>query len=446
MIGPERAKQLLHTALRISKAEQTEVMLSAQDLELTRFANNLIHQNVAESDVTLTLRAVMGKRQGTATTNNLSEDGIARASDAACAAALRQPEDPHFAGLAEPLNPRAVHAFDDDTAAFAPEERAQAVGVVCSKAKAKGLNASGAYRTGAQEVAVANSLGVLAYHPVTLADFIVTVMSEDSASRAQASAWKVSEINPEAVGDEALNKALHGRHPRKIEPGEYTVVVDPYVTYDLVGMLAWVGVSALAVQEGRSWMNDRMGQQAMSPLVSIWDDGCDPLGSPQPFDFEGVPKQRVDIVKNGVVGQPVYDTPTARKEGIASTGHALPAAQAAWGPMALNLFMAPGDKSLDEMIKSTARGLYITSFWYTRPMHPRECLITGMTRDGVWLIENGELTTPVKNLRFTQSYVQALANVEMVGREACLFIKEFGGAARVPALKIRGFNFTGVTV
>ena len=446
MIGPDKAKQFLHAALRASSAGQTEVMLFAQDLELTRFANNLIHQNVAESNVTLTLRAVMGQRHGVATTNDLSEEGIARAADAAREAALRQPEDPDFKGLPEPATPAEVHAFDEGTRTYSPEGRARAVGIVCRKAQAQGLNASGAFRTGVQEIAVANSLGVLAYHPATFADYLVTVMSDDSASRAQASAWKAAEINPEAVGDEALNKAMRGRNPRKIELGEYTVVVDPYVTSDIVAMLNWVGVSALAVQEGRSWMNDRLGQSAMSPLVSIWDDGCDPAGYPQPFDFEGAPKRRVDIVQKGVVGQPVYDTYTARKEGKASTGHALPAGQGGFGPLALNLFLAPGDNSLDEMIKSTERGLYITSFWYTRPMHPRDCVITGMTRDGVFMIENGELTYPVKNLRFTQSYVKALADVEMVGREARLFIEEFGGAVSVPALKIRNFNFTGVTV
>ena len=446
MLGPENAKQLLHKALRASRAEQTEAMLFAQDQALTRFANNQIHQNVAETDVTLTLRAVVGQRQGTATTNNLSDEGLARAADAAHEAALRQPEDPDFKGLPEPQAPQLARAFDEETGACSPEERARAVGIVCRKAKEQGLNASGAFRTGAAEVAMANSLGVLAYHPTTFADYRVTVMSDDSASRAQASGWKIAEVDPEAVGDEALNKALRGRNPRRIEPGAYTVIVDPYVTHDLVTMLNYVGAGALAVQEGRSWMNDRMGKPAMSALVSIWDDGLDPAGYPMPFDFEGVPKQRVDIVKNGVVGQPVYDSYTARKEGKASTGHALPAGQAGFGPMALNLFMAPGGQALEEMIKATERGLYVTSFWYTRPMHPRDCVVTGMTRDGLFMIENGEITFPVKNLRFTQSYVQALADVEMVGRAARLFVEEFGGAVRVPALKIKAFNFTGSTV
>ena len=447
MIGPERAKEILGQALQASKAEQTEVMLFAQDMELTRFANNIIHQNVAETNTTLTVRAVMGKRRGIATTNNLSADGITRAVDSARESALRQPEDPDFGGLTGPHSSNIVQAFDEDTAACSPEQRARGVGIICRKAKEKGIiNGSGYFRTGSQEMSLANSLGTMVYHAGSVADISVTAMTEDSAGRAQLSAWKVNELNPEAIGDEATDKAARGRYPRKIDPGEYTIVAEPYVADDLVGMLAWIGMSAQSVQEGRSWMNDRMGGQVMSPLVSIWDDGLDSMGYPMPFDFEGVPKQRVDVVTNGVIGSPVYDTYSARKEGKLSTGHASPSG---WGldtSFPLNLFMAAGEHSVDEMIKSTERGLYIATFWYTRPMQPRDAVITGMTRDGVFMIENGEITYPVKNLRFTQSYIKALADVEMVSHDTRLIIGEPFGASRVPALKIKAFNFTGSTV
>jgi predicted Zn-dependent protease len=211
-------------------------------------------------------------------------------------------------------------------------------------------------------------------------------------------------------------------------------------------MLAWIGMSAQSVQEERSWMNDRSGQQVMSPLVSIWDDGQDLAGYPMPFDFEGVPKQCVEVVKDGVIGSPVYDSYSARKEGRASTGHATPPGMGLGTSFPLNLFMAAGESSLDEMIQSTKRGLYIATFWYTRPMRPRDAVTTGMTRDGVFMIENGEITYPVKNLRFTQSYIQALADVEMVSRDRRLIIGEPFGASLVPALKIKAFNFTGSTL
>jgi predicted Zn-dependent protease len=194
-----------------------------------------------------------------------------------------------------------------------------------------------------------------------------------------------------------------------------------------------------------------MGTQAMSPVVDIWDDGLNPGGLPLPFDSEGVPKRRVDLVSGGVVKGPVYDSKTAQKAGETNTGHALPPNLPAYmrgiGPIALNLFMSPGEASLDKMIASTERGVYITRFWYTRLVHPRDCVVTGMTRDGVFMIENGEIAYPVKNLRFTQSYVQALAGVEAIGRETRLLKTEYGSRAlRVPALKLSSFNFTGITV
>lgn len=452
MIGSEQINQILKQALKVSIAEQTEAMLIAHDSQLTRFANNYIHQNVAENDAMLSVRAVMGKCQGVATTNNLSADGIERAVEAARLAAMKQPEDSDFHGLAASPPPRPIPALDQPTSSYTPEERAKAVGIICRKAKEKGINASGYFNTGMIETAIANSLGTMAYHIGSVADISVTAMTDDSAGRAQTSAWKVNELNPEQIGDEAIDKADRGRNPRKIEPGEYTVVAEPYVTDDLIGMLAWTGMGAVAVQEESSWMNDRMGKQAMSPLVSIWDDGNDASGYPMPFDYEGVPKQRINVVEKGVVGSPLYDSYTARKDGKESTGHAIPSSLKSWGlgPYPFNLFMAGGDSTMDEMIKSTRRGLYIATFWYTRPMHPRDAVITGMTRDGVFMIENGEVTHPIKNLRFTQSYVDALANVEMVSRETRQIISEFDHgiyvATRVPALKFNAFNFTGSTV
>jgi len=447
MLGQHAAEDLLKRALRASHADDTQVVITAQDAFLTRFANNIIHQNVAESDVEVTIRAVAAKRSGTASTNNLSDEALAETAARALAHAHQQPEDPDFPGLPDPQPIHPVESFDDATAGFSPDARARAVGALCAMAREKKLNASGAFHTLAREIAIANSHGLIAYHPGTSADFQTVVTGEDGTGRAQASSWQVGAIDTDAVSREAIDTALRAQHPRPIEPGEYTVVVEPYVTDDLLQMLNYTGVSAQAVQEGRSWMNDRIGQAVMSPLISIWDDGRDPAGSPLPFDFEGMPRQRVSIVEAGVIQGPVYDLRTARKEGRATTGHATPPSMMfVSGPMALNLFVASGDSSVEEMIRSTEKGLYIKRFWYTRPVHPRECVVTGMTRDGLFMIENGELTYPVKNLRLTQSYVKALAGVQAVSREARTLMDEFVGATRVPALKIERFNFTGSTV
>ena len=447
MLTKTDAQNLCQEVLKRSGKNEAELILMVEDNALTRFANNTIHQNVAEHNIKLILRLLAGKSSGQATTNRTDEAALDELAERALANAKASPEDPDFTGLAEPAEYAQVDTLDQSTAEYSPEQRANQVGVVCRLAKEKGLNASGAFSTGSGEIAIANTQGVFAYHAATQADFQTVVMSDNSSGRAHASDWKVSAIPVEALGKEAIHKTDRGRNPQKIEPGEYTVVFDPYVTYDLILMLNMTGMGARSVLEGRSWINDRMGEEAMSPLVTIWDDGTDINGLPLPFDFEGVPKQKVEIVTAGTIKGPVYDRSTAHQAQVTSTGHALPPEFYMYSPRAVNLFMASGDSSLAEMISSTERGLYITRFWYTRPVHPRDAVITGMTRDGVFMIENGELTFPVKNLRFTQSYVQALAEVAAVSQDTRLQLSDYGNIAiRVPALKIKSFNFTGSTV
>src|SRR5262249_47309044 len=209
--------------------------------------------------------------------------------------------------------------------------------------------------------------------------------------------------------DEALRKTQLGKDPVPFEAAEYPVILDPYATSDLLEMLAYDGMGALAVQEGRSWMNGRLGERIMAENVNIIDDGLSTDGLPAPFDFEGVSKKVVPVVSSGVAVTPVFDSFTAgREQGKQSTGHATPPSpQGRFGPAPMNLFLRPGTTSLDAMIKSTKLGLYITRFWYTRTVHPREAVVTGMTRDGTFLVRDGEIAHAIKSLRFTQSYVEA---------------------------------------
>jgi PmbA protein len=451
MLEHHQAHELSQQVLRRCGKNKAEVVLVYKDQALTRFANNAIHQNVAENNLTIYLRLLEGKRLGMASTNRQDPATLDDLVGRARANAKASPEDLNFPGLAEPENYTPVDCFDNLTAEYSPQKRADQVGTVCRLAREKGFNASGVFSTGLNCFAVANSQGIFAYHSITEADFQTVIMTEDSSGRAQASGWKVSNLDPQSIGKEAINKAQRGRKPKTIEPGQYPVILDPYASYDLLDMLNMYGMGGQTVLDGRSWMNDRMGEQAMSPSVSIWDDGLDLLGMPMPFDSEGVPKQKVEIVTQGEIKGPVYDRYTASKAETSSTGHALPPQVPPFmrfiGPIGLNLFMASGQTSLEDMIRTTPRGLYITRFWYTRLVHPRECIVTGMTRDGVFMIENGEIAYPVKNLRFTQSYVQALAKVESIGRDTRLLKSEYGSHAKfIPALKLGSFNFTGVTV
>ncbi len=446
MFGREKALKIIQQVLQACCGNTGEVLLLVEEKATTRFANNGIHQNMSERNASLIVRLFHGQSMGTAITNRLDETGIEEVMARANANAAASAPDPDYPGLPGPSDYQKSGAFDDETAGYSSKARALAVEEVCRLAQERGLNASGAFSTGCGEIAIGNSQDLFAYDTSTHADFQTTVMSEDSSGRAHASAWKASRVPVWELGREAIEKAEWGKNPHRIEPGDYTVVLEPYVTEDLLNMLNYHGMGALAVQEGRSWMNNRINQNAMSNLISIWDDGLDPDGMPAAFDFEGVPKQRVDIVKAGQVIGPVYDHYTAAKEKRASTGHALPPTMGSLGPLAANLFVAPGDSSVEDMIRSTTRGLYINRFWYTRLVHPRDCVITGMTRDGIYMIEDGQLAYPVKNMRFTQSYVEALANVEAVSQERRLLSSELGSlSVLVPALKIDRFTFTGVT-
>ena len=297
MIEEKDAREICESILLRCKGNPVEITLQYTDSALTRFANNIIHQNVAERDGEVTLRYMIGKKIGTASTNRMDKAGLDELVVRAKANAKTSPEDPNYPGLPEPASYQHIAAWDATTADYSPEKRARAVGTVCQLAVEKSLNASGAFSTGSEILVVANSQGVFAYHTRSFSDFQTVVMSDDSSGRSQESAWNVNDLNVEALGKEAIETAVCGRNPRKIDPGEYTVILEHYTTEDLINSLNFYGMGAQALQEGRSWMNDRLGKQVMSPIVSIWDDGVDMNGSPLPFDFEGVPKQRVDIVK-----------------------------------------------------------------------------------------------------------------------------------------------------
>ncbi|MGH2739022.1 MAG: metallopeptidase TldD-related protein, partial [Actinomycetota bacterium] len=242
----------------------------------------------------------------------------------------------------------------------------------------------------------------------------------------------------------ASRKAEESQHPKDVEPGRYEVVLEPAAVSTLTAFLSFLGFGGRQIVEGKSCFTGRMGEKLMSERISMFDNALSPLTLGLPFDFEGTPKQRVDLVKDGVVLAGVHDRRSAKQAGNESTGHALPPPNPE-GPFPLNLFLEPGESSLEDMIAGTKRGLFVTRFHYSNVVHPKEAVITGMTRDGTWLIEDGEIRHPVKNLRFTQSIIDALEAVEMVGRETELASEFFFAASRVPALQISSFNFTSAS-
>ncbi len=436
-------RSLLQKVLGYSQAEQTEVVYIGTESALTRFANNHIHQNVAESNYEVRVRAVVGKKVGIATTNRLDDESLRRVTRQALDIAHIQPENPEFHSLPSPQPIVAAPGYSEQTAQFMPEERARRVAIIVKLAKERGLEAAGAFSTNTNYVAVANSLGVFAYEPRTDAECHAVVMADERGSGyTQRMATDASTINFEAMAHEAVEKAQRSRKPIAIDLGEYPVVLDAYAVGEMLQNLVFMGLSATAVQEERSFMNGHFGKQIVSPLVTIYDDGHDPAGLPHAFDYEGVPKQRVMMVEHGVARAVTYDSFTAAREDKSNTGHALPAPNGE-GPTPMHTMMEAGDASMEDLLKGIDRGLYVTRFHYTNPLHPVKTFFTGMTRSGTFLIEHGELTRPVKNLRFTQSILEALRDVQAIGRER---IQSYDYIPIVaPALQIARFNFTGIT-
>ncbi len=446
MLGEKRLAEIAQRVLREAKAEQAEVMLTSNDSYLTRFATNTIHQNVSESDTTVRVRVIADQKTGVATGNDLSDAGLKRLVQTAERIASFQERNPDSAMLPEPQPARAVNAYVDATAKCEPLDRARGVEKILVPARKHGLDAAGAFSTEEQELCIANSRGVLAYHRGTVASILTVVMSQDSSGYAADASIDVSRIDPAAVGKTAIDKALQSRNPTSVEPGEYTVILEEEAVADMLFFLGYMGMSALALQEGRSFMCGKIGERVTGDNITVWDDGLDPRGLPLPFDFEGTPKQKVMLIEKGIARNVVYDSATAAKEpGKKSTGHSLPAPNTQ-GPLPINLFMAPGNATKEEMLASTERGIWVTRFHYTNILHPVKTQITGMTRDGTFLIEKGKIARPLKNLRFTESILEAFANVEAIGAKLKVVKDDWNAlGTTVPAVKIRNFRFTGAT-
>ena len=443
LLGEHELQRVARTVLAAVQADQAEVLLYSGTSSLTRFANNYIHQNVEESDTAVHVRAVIGKKIGVAASDVLTEDALRDVAERAVMLARLQQANDDFISLPGPSAISRVDAYNEATAAFSAEQRAGVVRQICDASVANHLIAAGAFRTAHGEMAVANSLGVWAYHRDATADINTVLTGETSTGHAERMTLNALEIDGAELAAEAIDKVRRGANPQTLEPGAHDVILEEYAVADIMDYFAYLAFGAQAFVEKRSFMSGRLGSRVMGENISIWDDGLSLQSIPAPFDPEGVAKKRVDFVTNGVAGDVVWDSYYGGREGHASTGHALPAGET-FGPIPSNMFLGTGSATRDEMIASTERGVWVSRFWYTRPVHPLMVMMTGMTRDGTFLIENGAIKGPIKNLRFTQSYLDAMNQVEMIGRESRL-LPLFGGACRVPALKIKAWNFTGGT-
>ncbi len=445
MHGKEKLTKLAQLILSLSQADETEVVITASDFALTRFANNQIHQNVARNTIHFSVRAVVGKKTGVAAGDDVSRKGVTETVWGALELAKHQRPDPDFPGLPQPAEYKNVDGFDEATASASPQRRAEKVKRVINVAISDKLSAFGALSSGVTEFLVANSKGVRAYFLSTQASFNTTMMADQTSGYGAdlRSAFDQLEIGSET--EKAVRLAAAGKKPRRLDPGEYEVVIGPAAVNEMLTYLAYLGFGARAFHEDRSFLSGKLGQKVLGAKMTLWDDGLDPKCLPLPFDFEGVPRRSVCLMEKGVAKAVVYDSYLAAKYHQKNSGHGL-AAPNTIDALAGHLHVKPGPagNTEEKLIAGVKKGLYINRFWYVNCHHHKSLTITGLTRDGTFWIENGRPAYPVMNLRFTQSIVEALRHVVAVGGQPKP-VESWLGANSVPALCLKSFRFTGVS-
>ncbi|OQX90276.1 MAG: hypothetical protein B6D57_03980 [Candidatus Coatesbacteria bacterium 4484_99] len=444
MLGEDRVMDIIKTALSFSESEQLEVMVYGSNVALTRYASSYIHQNVSYSVASISIRAVEGKRWGVASTDDLSNDAIKNTVRIAREIALSREEDPDFESLPRPAEYKKVNVFRDACEKQSPIERAEAVKEIIGEVKKGGFEAAGSYRVETTEVGIGNSLGVRCYHPLSKALLVVVSISDTSEGYADACGLEPADIDHLKVAVESADVCGRAQNPKDIEPGNYDVILTPYAIGELMSWMTFVGFSAKMYDEGRSFMTDRMGEKIFGDNITFIDDGLTDRNFAFPFDFEGVPRERVVLVDNGVAEAVCVDSVYARKLKVKNTGHSLPKGEEV-DAIPLHLQIEPGDSTPDDMVSRVNKGLYVSNFHYVNGfIDPRNAIFTGMTRYGLFYIEDGKIKYPVKNLRFTESMLKAFSNVASISRERKLISYYIGGFL-LPYLLVNDFKFTSKT-
>ena len=462
MLNKDRAAEIFERIRLFSSADEVEVLFNSSRFALTRFANNTIHQNVAEENQVASIRTVFDGKTARATANQFDDESLKRAVLASENLAKVQESDPDLLPMTRPEETMAsgggAHStrsrFFDHTAAVTPAERAEAVKQIVGIAEKHKLNTAGIYSISDSADGIFNSRGLARWHAQTLAEVSITMLGETSSGWQKGNSTDVKKVDPRALAETAARKAIESARPREIAPGKYTVILEPAAVLDIVGFMFW-DFSGMAILDQRSFLNERIGTKLFGENTTIFDDVYHPLQAGSPFDGEGVARQRIALIENGVVKRVVYARGTAAKMKkseyaekvgpIGATGHGFPLPNE-MGEMPLNIvFAEPANpQSLEQMIASTERGILVTRLWYIREVDPYEKILTGMTRDGTFLVENGKIQCGLRNFRFNQSLISMLSNVEAMSVPVRASGEEsFDMVA--PGMKVREFNFTEVT-
>ena len=457
MLDKSKVQELFDRIRKFSKSGELEVIFSSTDYSLTRFANNTIHQNVAELNEVASIRVAFDGKTARSTTNRFDDESLKRAVQSAESIARVQESDPDRLPMARAQEANIAtppERWFAQTAEITPAERAEAVGKIVGVAKKNKLVTAGIYSTSKSAEAIVNSNGLNVFHRQTTAEVSITMLADDSSGWQKANSPQVSNLDPVRLAEIAAKKARDSSGPKELPPGKYTVILEPAAVLDLVGFMFW-DFGGLAILDQRSFLNNRIGTRLFGENITIMDDVHHPLQSNAPFDGEGLRRERVNLVEKGVIRNLVYARATAEKmrksEAAAKvgeirvTGHGFPLPNEMGEAPTNIVFVTPGgEQSVEQMIAGTEKGILITRLWYIREVDPYEKILTGMTRDGTFLVEDGKVKQGIRNFRFNQSLIELLSNVEAMGHAVRASGEEAFDMV-VPAMKAKGFNFTEVT-
>ncbi len=462
MLSRDQAADIFSRLKKYSTADEIECLFYGGDSALTRFANNTIHQNVAEENFGVSVRTAFGGRTARATTNKFDDESLRRVVQASESLAKVQQEDPDLLPVPTGGDARTSteHAeaiptrYFEETAALTPAQRSDAVGKIVSIAQKQKVTTAGIFASSEAVEGVFNSRGLQDWHTQTSAEISITMLAPDSSGWQKANSPNAANLDPAALANIAASKAANSVAPREIAPGKYTVILEPSAVLDMVGF-AFFDFGGLAILDQRSFLSNRIGTRLFGENITIWDDVSHPLQSGSPFDGEGMRRQRIKLVESGVVKRLVYARASAEKMKkseyaskvgpIEATGHGFPIPNE-MGEAPMNIVFEPtrNPNTVDQMISSTERGILVTRLWYIREVDPYEKILTGMTRDGTFLVEDGKVACGIRNFRFNQSLIEMLSNVEQMSTPVRTSGEESFDMV-VPAMKVNGFNFTEVT-
>jgi PmbA protein len=415
LLGADALLDPLRAALRDSPADEAEIWVHRRRAAITRYSRSQIHQNALSDELEVHARAVVGRALGVVTTNALDPPSLRRALAEAGELARHLPPNDDWPGLAEPEPVPEARAYDPATAAAEAGEQAGAIAMVCEATGRAGLRAAGTHQIELTEDAVVNTRGVAAYAPATLAYLRALVQSDVGSGYAEDLGSRMSALDPSGVASRATLKCRLDRDRTVLPPGEYEALFEELAVAEILRVVSLTGLGAQAVKEGRSFMTGRIGEQVTGAAFTLHDDALDPRTLGIPFDPEGTPKRRVTLVERGIARSPVYDRVGAKLLGARSSGHAADPQRYARGGHAGNLAMEGGTATRDELVAGIQRGVLITRFHYTNIPDPRRATMTGTSRDGTFLIEDGRIAGALANVRYTMSALDLFEGITRMG-------------------------------